>query len=130
MGTTIVQSQTRTFSFGPFVLAPDRQALVKGTRPVRVGARCLELLTALVERAGELIPKDELISRVWPDTFVEESNLKVNIAALRRALGDRQASPRYVATANGRGYRFIAPVEAVRGAAPGTKPRHNLPAQM
>src|SRR5215475_5291053 len=119
MGTTMILSQTRTFSFGPFVLAPERQVLVKGARPVRVGARSLELLTALVERAGELITKDELISRVWPDTFVEESNLKVNIAALRRALGDKQAAPRYVATANGRGYRFIAPVEScasVRGA--------------
>src|SRR5215470_6316714 len=128
MGTAIILSQTRTFSFGPFVLAPERQVLVKGARPIRVGARCLEILTALVERAGELITKDELISRVWPDTFVEESNLKVNVAALRRVLGDRQEAPRYVATANGRGYRFIAPVESsapVQEPAPGTKPGHN-----
>ena len=125
-------SEKPTFSFGPFMLVPDRQALLKGTRPVRVGARSLELLTVLVERAGELVTKDELISRVWPDTFVDESNLKVNIAALRRALGDKLAAPRYVATANGRGYRFIAPVESVAsvgGASPAMKPRHNLPMQ-
>ena len=124
-------SEKPTFSFGPFVLVPDRQALLMGNRPVRIGARTLELLTVLVERAGELVTKDELISRVWPDTFVDESNLKVNIAALRRALGDKQAAPRYVATANGRGYRFIAPVESVAsvGGAALMKPKHNLPMQ-
>src|SRR5215468_1044093 len=129
MGTTMILSQTRTFSFGPFVLAPERQVLVKGARPIRVGARCLEILTALVERAGELITKDELISRVLPDTFVEESNLKVNVAALRRVLGDKQESPRYVATANGRGYRFIAPVEffaPLQEPASVAPPSHNL----
>src|SRR5215475_10024395 len=90
MCKTLRPPDTRTFAFGPFVFAPERQVLVSGTKPVRVGIRGLEILTALVERAGELVTKDELISRVWPDTFVEESNLKVNVAALRRVLGDRQ----------------------------------------
>src|SRR5580704_7956336 len=107
MSNSYSQTEKRTFSFGPFVLDPNRQVLAKGTTRVKVGVRSLEILTALVERAGELVTKEELISRVWPDTFVEESNVKVNVAALRRALGENQEAPQYVATANGRGYRFI-----------------------
>ena len=55
--------------------------------------------------------KQDLMSRAWPDTFVEEGNLKVNIAGLRRALGECPAVPRFIATVVGRGYRFIAPVD-------------------
>jgi DNA-binding winged helix-turn-helix (wHTH) protein len=79
--------------------------------PVRIGGRARDLLTILVERAGELVDKQELVSRAWPDTFVEEGNLKVNIAGLRRALGERPEVPRFIATVVGRGYRFIAPVD-------------------
>ncbi|WP_245518302.1 ATP-binding protein [Rhizobium leguminosarum] len=77
---------------------------------VRVGSRALEILAALIERPGELVGKAELVSRVWPDTFVEESNLKVNVAALRRALGDAPGDMQYIATVSGRGYRFVFPV--------------------
>ena len=59
---------------------------------------------------GELVSKDELMARVWPNTFVEESNLKVQVAGLRRVLGDRRGSNQYLATISGRGYRFVAPV--------------------
>lgn len=102
----------RTFRFGPFLLQPERQQLMKLDAPVRIGGRALDLLTLLVERAGELVSKQELMSRAWPDTFVEEGNLKVNIAGLRRALGESSAGPRFIATVVGRGYRFIAPVDA------------------
>jgi DNA-binding winged helix-turn-helix (wHTH) protein len=101
----------RTFQFGPFLLQPERQRLLKLDAPVRIGGRAFDLLTLLVERAGELVTKQELISRTWPDTFVEEGNLKVNIAGLRRALGECTAGPRFIATVVGRGYRFIAPVD-------------------
>src|SRR5215813_7806033 len=104
---SFLHPEMRAFSFGQFVLVPRRQLLAKGSTPVRVGLRCLDILTVLVERAGELVTKEELLSRVWPNTFVEESNLKVNVAALRRALGDSSTEPHYVATANRRGYRFI-----------------------
>ncbi|WP_218150877.1 transcriptional regulator [Caulobacter sp. UNC279MFTsu5.1] len=87
-----------------------------------IGARALELLTVLVERPGELISKRELIARVWPDTFVGEANLKVNIATLRKALGDPAKQPDYIGTVTGRGYRFVATVRD--GDAPG--PRANL----
>jgi DNA-binding winged helix-turn-helix (wHTH) protein len=103
----------RTFQFGPFLLQPERQLLLQLGTPVRVGGRALDLLTLLVERAGELVSKQDLISRAWPDTFVDEGNLKVNIAGLRRALGECHAVPRFIATVVGRGYRFIAPVDAL-----------------
>ncbi|MDI7862695.1 winged helix-turn-helix domain-containing protein [Rhizobiaceae bacterium n13] len=77
---------------------------------IRVGSRALEILAALVERPGELVSKAELVSRAWPDTFVEHSNLKVNVAALRRALGDTPDETPYIATVSGRGYRFVSPV--------------------
>jgi predicted ATPase/DNA-binding winged helix-turn-helix (wHTH) protein len=96
--------------FGPFDLLPTRRLLLEGGKPVHLGSRALEILIALVERHGELVSKSELMARVWPDTFVEEGNLKVQVAGLRRALGDRRGSNRYLATIPGRGYRFVAPV--------------------
>lgn len=99
-----------SYSFGPFILVPERQSLMRAQTPVRVGSRALEILTALVERPGELVSKAELVSRAWPDTFVEESNLKVNVAALRRALGDAPDGSQFIATVSGRGYRFVSPV--------------------
>ena len=98
----------RSFVFGPFVLIPERQLLLNGKTPVRIGSRALDILTALVERAGELVCKRDLFSRVWPDTFVEEGNLKVNVAGLRRALGEAPGQAQYIATVPGRGYRFVA----------------------
>lgn len=99
-----------SYSFGPFILVPERQSLMRAGMVVRVGSRALEILTTLVERPGEVVSKADLISRAWPDTFVEENNLKVNIAALRRALGDVPDATQYIATVSGRGYRFVAPV--------------------
>jgi hypothetical protein len=66
--------------------------------------------SALVERAGEVVGKEELIARAWPQTFVEEANLKFQVSALRRAPGDGQGGHRYVVTVPGRGYNFVAPV--------------------
>jgi DNA-binding winged helix-turn-helix (wHTH) protein len=99
------------FSFGPFRLIPEQQLLLENGEPVNVGARGLELLRVLVEHSGKVVSKDELIACIWPDTCVSESNLKVQIAGLRRALGEGQRGERYVATVNGRGYRFVAPVK-------------------
>src|SRR5689334_22499312 len=97
-------------TFGPFRLLPSRYLLLEGDKPVRLGSRACEILIALVERAGQLLSKQELIGRVWPDTFVEEGNLRVHLAALRRALGDGQAGRRYTTNIPGRGYCFVAPV--------------------
>jgi predicted ATPase/DNA-binding winged helix-turn-helix (wHTH) protein len=98
------------FLFGPFCLLPARQLLLDGGTPVRLGSRALEILIALVERAGELISKDDLIARVWRDTSVDEGALRVHIAALRRAIGDGQSGNLYIANIPGRGYQFVAAV--------------------
>lgn len=123
----------RTYSFGPFILVPERQSLMRAQAPVRLGSRALAILAALVERPGELVSKAELVSRAWPDTFVEESNLKVNVAALRRALGDVPDDAEYIATVSGRGYRFVSPVRVswpedfpITAKAHGAR-THNLP---
>jgi predicted ATPase/DNA-binding winged helix-turn-helix (wHTH) protein len=87
-----------------------QRLLLEGDKPVRLGSRAFDILIALVERPGEVVGKDQLIARAWPQTFVEESNLKIQMSALRRALGDGQGGNRYVITVPGRGYNFVAPV--------------------
>jgi predicted ATPase/DNA-binding winged helix-turn-helix (wHTH) protein len=111
MTNDLARHPARAYVFGPFRLVPERQLLMRGETPVRIGGRALDILTVLVDRPGEVIGKRELLSRVWPDTIVEDGNLKVNIAALRRALGEGSGTATYIATVTGRGYRFIAPVQ-------------------
>lgn len=129
----LAERPPRSFAFGPFVLVPERQLLLQAEAPVRIGGRALDILTALVERPGEIVSKRQLMARAWPDVIVEEGNLKVNMAALRRALGDGPGASQYIATVTGRGYRFVAPVQ--EGGSPGpilassaaAKRNHNLP---
>src|ERR1700683_4465949 len=97
-------------SFGPFRLVAAQRLLLEGDKPVRLGGRAFDILAALVERAGEVVSKEELIARAWPATFVEEANLKIQVSALRRALGDGQGDNRFIATVVGRGYKFVAPI--------------------
>jgi DNA-binding winged helix-turn-helix (wHTH) protein len=103
----------RALAFGPFRLLSARRLLLQDDQPVRLGSRALEILIALVERPGELVTKAELMARAWPSTFVEEGNLKVQVAGLRRALGDSRGSDRYLVTVPGHGYRFVAPVALI-----------------
>jgi predicted ATPase/DNA-binding winged helix-turn-helix (wHTH) protein len=112
------------FAFGPFVLMPAQQQLLKNDEVVRMGGRALDLLTALVERAGEVLSKAELVAIAWPRLVVEEGNLKVNIFAIRRLLGDATSPQRYIETVAGIGYRFVAEVQSqtLRPARPGTLP--------
>jgi predicted ATPase/DNA-binding winged helix-turn-helix (wHTH) protein len=120
-------------SFGPYRLLPAQRLVLEGDKPVRLGSRAFDILTALVERAGEVVSKEELIARAWPKTFVEEANLKLQVSTLRRALGDGQGDNRYVATVVGRGYNFVAPIrkEEPPPASPSptiaTAALHNLP---
>jgi hypothetical protein len=72
-------------SFGPYRLLAAQRLLLEGDRPVRLGSRAFDILAALVERAGDVVGKEQLIARAWPQTFVEESNLKIQVSALRRA---------------------------------------------
>ena len=93
--------------FGPFRLLKSERLLLDGDRPVRVSSRAMDILLALVEQPGRTFSHDELMSRVWPDTFVEEVNLRAHIFALRRVLGDGPGGRSYLITIPGRGYSFV-----------------------
>src|SRR5262249_31127157 len=96
--------------FGPFQLLAAQRLLLEGDKPVRLGSRAFDLLAALLDRAGEVVSKEELCARTWPQTFVEESNLRIQISALRRALGDGYDGHRYIVSVRGGGYNFVARV--------------------
>jgi predicted ATPase/DNA-binding winged helix-turn-helix (wHTH) protein len=104
-------------SFGPFRLVPSQQLLLDGDKPVAIGARALDILIALVERAGEVVSKDELIRRAWPRVFVEEGSLRTQMGIIRKALRDGEKGARYIITVPGRGYRFVSPVSHSGGRA-------------
>src|SRR5215813_5654901 len=89
-------------SFGAFRLFPAERLLEKAGVQVRLGSRALEILIALAEKAGEIVSKKDLIARVWPDVTVDESSLRVHVAALRKALGEGQNGARYVKNVTGR----------------------------
>jgi predicted ATPase/DNA-binding winged helix-turn-helix (wHTH) protein len=126
----------RTFSFGPFCLLPTQRLLLESGKPLRLGSRALDILITLVERPGELVSKEELMARVWPNMFVEPANLTVHVAALRRVLGDGRAGNRYLVNIPGRGYRFVASVSVGEAHPPSLsqtatrKDKHNLPTQV
>jgi DNA-binding winged helix-turn-helix (wHTH) protein len=100
---------TSEILFGPFRLLPAKFLLLEGDKPVPLGSRALEILIVLLERPGELVGKQELMTRVWPNTFVEPANLTVHISALRRALRDGRDGNRFIINIPGRGYCFVAP---------------------
>jgi DNA-binding winged helix-turn-helix (wHTH) protein/tetratricopeptide (TPR) repeat protein len=100
------------YQFGQFILDPTRRVLRKGSEIVPLTLKAAEVLGVLVERAGEVVTKDELMIRVWPDTFVEEANLSVQVSALRKALGDQEDGRPFIETLPRRGYRFLGRVSA------------------
>jgi DNA-binding winged helix-turn-helix (wHTH) protein len=91
-------------SFGPFRLSVRQRILSRRGSPVALTGRAFDLLTALIDSSAAIVTKDELMRRVWGAIVVEENNLHVQIAAIRRALG---AGERYIVTIHGRGYRFV-----------------------
>ncbi len=105
-------------SFGPFQLFPAERTLLRDGSPVRIGGRAFDILAALAQRPGEILSKAELTRLVWPDIFVDEGNLRVNIAALQKVLGRTQDGRRYIANVPGRGYSLVFHAEPVRLEAP------------
>lgn len=103
------KTRQRIWEFGPFRLDEAERLLLRNGGPVGLTPKVFDTLLVLLERSGHLIEKDELMARLWPDTFVEESALTRNISDLRKALGGE----RYVETVPKRGYRFVAPVREV-----------------
>jgi TolB-like protein len=110
--------RTRTehyYLFGPFRLEPEECRLLRDGLVVPLTPKCLEMLLMLVRNADSLIEKDLLMRQLWPDTFVEESNLTFNISVIRKALGETAQTAVYIETVPKRGYRFVAPLKEVCG---------------
>ena len=101
------------YRFGDFTVDTDQGILQRHGSVVPLRPKVFETLLILVENSGRLVKKEELMSRLWPDSFVEESNLTFNIKELRKALADDARQPRFIETVARRGYRFIADVEEV-----------------
>ncbi len=110
------------YAFGPFRLDCEKRVLVREGVPVPLGPKAVETLVVLVENAGRLVDKDNLMRRVWPDVFVEEGNLNKNIFVLRKLLGQWGEDREYIETVPKRGYRFVAPVNEVTHAEVSPKP--------
>jgi DNA-binding winged helix-turn-helix (wHTH) protein/TolB-like protein len=96
------------YEFGPFTLQVSEHRLLRDGKPVSLAPRAFDILLLLVQNGGRLVPKDDLVKRVWPSGFVEEANLTANVAALRRALGPGPAGQEYIETVPRLGYRFNA----------------------
>ncbi|EJN33384.1 putative ATPase [Pseudomonas sp. GM80] len=120
--------------FGPFAFHLRQRLILEGDRQLRMGGRALDILQVLVERAGRVVRKEQLIALVWPTSVVEEINLRVHIAALRRALGDGENGQRYIVNVPQCGYSFVAPVHGDSVAQVVFEslqaPQHNLPARL
>src|SRR5262245_17951484 len=109
-----MNGQTNHFNeFGPFRFDPEEHTLVSDGQPVSLPPRVTETLSVLLQNAGHLVEKDNLIKEVWADAVVEEGNLNKNIFILRKALGQWDGGREYIETVPKRGYRFISPV--IRG---------------
>lgn len=99
------------YKFGEFNVDTEQRVLLRHGKPVPLTPKVFDTLLILVENGGRIVEKEELMNRLWPDTFVEEANLTFNIRQLRRSLGDDARNPHYIETVARRGYRFIADVE-------------------
>src|SRR5215472_6670519 len=104
------QAMATIYLLGPFRLDVEAAILFRGAEPVALGQRAVALLRALVERAGIPVSKDALIGAAWPGLTVEESNLTVQISALRRVFGEEPGGEGWIETLPRRGYRFVGPV--------------------
>lgn len=104
----------QSYKFGPYLLDPAERVFLRDGEPVSLTPKCFDLLVILVENSGHLLGKEELIERLWPGQFVEESNLSFNISSLRKTLGEGQNGRRFIETVPKKGFRFVAPVEERR----------------
>src|SRR5437762_9802350 len=98
------------YKFGEFIVDGDQKVLLRNDSPLPLAPKVFDTLLILVDSGGRIVEKEQLMNRLWPDSFVEESNLTFNIQQLRKALGDSARQPRFIETVARRGYRFIAEV--------------------
>ena len=118
------RQQPRVFEFGPFRLDVEERLLRRGQQILALTPKAIDTLLVLVENHGRLVGKEDLMKRLWPESFVEESNLAQQVFTLRKALGDDQDGNPYIETVPKRGYRFRAPVTSLAPAVvvPATEP--------
>ncbi len=115
------QETQEIYAFGPFRLEVGEGRLSREGQAIPLAPKAFQTLLVLVENAGHLVEKDDLIKQVWPDTFVEESNLAQHIFAIRRALAEDQPQTEYIETVPKRGYRFVAPVQRIEAGRPASR---------
>lgn len=101
------------YAFGPFVVDTTRQTVWRDGTHVPLNGKSLEVLLLLLACRERVVTKDEMLRQIWPDTFVQENNLARHISTVRKALGQRPDEHDYILTVQGRGYRFVAPVETL-----------------
>jgi DNA-binding winged helix-turn-helix (wHTH) protein/TolB-like protein/cytochrome c-type biogenesis protein CcmH/NrfG len=107
------QQDKRIYQFDSFQLDAEKRRLFRGREALGLAAKAIDILVVLVENRDRVVEKEELMQKVWADSFVEEANVTVHMSALRKALGDSKNVPRYIMTISGRGYRFLADVKEV-----------------
>src|SRR6188474_1624111 len=107
------QQESHSYEFGRFRLKTAERVLLREGELVPLTPKVFDILVALVEHGGQVVAKDDLMKRVWPNTFVEEGNLTQNVSLLRKALGESANGPQFIETVPRRGYRFVAPVNRV-----------------
>jgi DNA-binding winged helix-turn-helix (wHTH) protein/TolB-like protein/Tfp pilus assembly protein PilF len=104
--------ENQFYEFGPFTLDTVQHLLLKGQKPVTLTPKTYDALLVLVRNSGRMLSKEELMGALWPESFVEESNLTQQVSMVRKALGESPGEDRYIVTVPGRGYRFAAQVKA------------------
>ena len=102
------------YEFGPFCLDPAEHTLLRDGRPIPLRPKIFDILLVLVENRGHLVDKEQLMSSVWTEQFVEEGNINKNISMLRQALGENDSGYKFIETVPKRGYRFVAEVREVK----------------
>ena len=113
------------YEFGRFRCDPAEHLLFCEGKPISLAPKAFEILIILIKSNGRLLTKDELMQKVWPDTFVEDANLTINISALRKLLGDSTGGQQYIETVPKLGYRFLAPVTELHNGSKGSEPIHS-----
>jgi len=136
------QQDNHSYEFGRFRLDVAEHVLLRDGEPVPLTPKVFDILVALVENGGQVVSKDDLMKRVWPNIFVEEGNLTQNISLLRKALGETPGGVQFIETVPRRGYRFVAEThsstddfaavsaEETRSVSPPPVSIHNTPSQL
>src|ERR1700704_4056726 len=105
------EQESHFYEFGRFRLDAGERVLLRDREPVPLTPKVFDILLALVEQGGHIVEKDDLMKRVWPDSFVEEGNLTQNVSLLRKALGESPGGAQFIETIARRGYRFVATIK-------------------